>query len=155
MIDRRTALARSAQLSLLLAGLGLPPRTSLAAYPAAAFDAKSVPEVLKALGAGATIESKDVVVTAPDIAEDRAAVPVTVSTALPGVKRLLIVVEKNPTALAASFDVTEFIEPSFTTRLRLDRSSNVVALALMGDGRVLFAQKEVKLTLGVCCARSS
>ncbi|HEU6456650.1 MAG TPA: thiosulfate oxidation carrier protein SoxY, partial [Roseateles sp.] len=113
-------------------------------------EAKTIPELMKALGAGAPVESKDVTVTAPDIAENGAVVPVGASTTLPGVKRLLLLVEKNPSVLSAAFDVNEFVEPSFTTRVKMGQSSNVLAVALMADGRVLFAQKEVKVTLGGC-----
>ncbi|MCE4540418.1 thiosulfate oxidation carrier protein SoxY [Pelomonas sp. P7] len=150
MLNRRTALLRSAQVAAMLGGLGLLPRTALAAYPTAAFDAKTIPELMKALGAGAPVESKDVTVTAPDIAENGAVVPVGAATTLAGAKRLLILVEKNPSVLSAAFDVSESVEPSFTTRVKMGQSSNVLAVALMADGRVLFAQKEVKVTLGGC-----
>ena len=150
MLNRRTALARSAQVALMLGGLGLLPRAAFAAYPTAAFEAKNMAELMKALGAGAPVESKDVTVTAADIAENGAVVPVGASTTLPGVKRLLLLVEKNPSVLSAIFDVNEFVEPSFTTRVKMGQSSNVLAVALMADGRVLYAQKEVKVTLGGC-----
>ncbi|HEY1132064.1 MAG TPA: thiosulfate oxidation carrier protein SoxY [Roseateles sp.] len=150
MLTRRTALARSAQVALMLGGLGLLPRAAMAAYPTAAFEAKSLADLLKVLGAGAPVESKDVTVTAPDIAENGAVVPVGASTTLPGAKRLLILVEKNPSVLSAAFDVSDFVEPAFTTRVKMGQSSNVIAVALMNDGKVLFAQKEVKVTLGGC-----
>ncbi|HEV6967694.1 thiosulfate oxidation carrier protein SoxY [Roseateles sp.] len=150
MLNRRTALLRSAQVAAMLGGLGLLPRTALAAYPTAAFEAKTIPELMKALGTGAPVESKDVTVTAPDIAENGAVVPVGAATTLAGAKRLLILVEKNPSVLSAAFDVSESVEPSFTTRVKMGQSSNVLAVALMADGRVLFAQKEVKVTLGGC-----
>lgn len=150
MLTRRTALIRSAQVALMLGGLGVLPKAAEAAYSTAAFEAKSVGDLMKALGAGAPVESADVTVTAPDIAENGAVVPVVASTTLPGAKRLLILVEKNPSMLSAAFDVSEFVEPSFTTRVKMGQSSNVMAVALMTDGRVLYAQKEVKVTLGGC-----
>ena len=107
-------------------------------------------DLMKALGAGTPIESKDVTVTGPDIAENGAVVPVGASTALPGVKRMLLLVEKNPSVLAAAFDVTDAVETSFLTRVKMGQSSNVYAVAMMNDGKVLFAQKEVKVTLGGC-----
>ncbi len=150
MLTRRTALTRSAQVALMLGGLGALPRAAMAAYPTAAFEAKNIADLMKALGAGAPVESKDVTITAPDIAENGAVVPVGASSTLPGVKRLLILVEKNPSMLSAAFDVNEFVEPAFTTRVKMGQSSNVIAVALMNDGKVLFAQKEVKVTLGGC-----
>jgi sulfur-oxidizing protein SoxY len=150
MLTRRTALARSAQVALMLGGLGLLPQAARAAYSTAAFEAKTMTDLMKALGAGAPAESKDITVTAPDIAENRAVVPVGASTTLASVKRLLILVEKNPSLLSAAFDVGESVEPSFTTRVKMGQSSNVIAVALMADGKVLYAQKEVKVTLGGC-----
>ncbi|KQV59585.1 thiosulfate oxidation carrier protein SoxY [Pelomonas sp. Root1217] len=149
-MTRRTALARSAQVALMLGGLGLLPQAARAAYSTAAFEAKTMADLMKALGAGAPAESKDITVTAPDIAENGAVVPVGASTSLAGVRRLLILVEKNPSLLSAAFDVSDSVEPSFTTRVKMGQSSNVIAVALMADGKVLYAQKEVKVTLGGC-----
>ena len=150
MLNRREMLARSAALAGLMAAAGLLPKAAMAAWNQAAFEAKSVADVMKALGAAAPVESKDVTITGPDIAENGAVVPVGASTTLPGVKRLLIMIEKNPALLAAAFDVTESIEPAFATRVKMNQSSNVIAVAMMADGKVLFAQKEVKVTLGGC-----
>jgi sulfur-oxidizing protein SoxY len=91
-----------------------------------------------------------VTVTGPDIAENGAVVPVGASTSLPGVKRLLILVEKNPAVMAAMFDLTDAVEASVATRVKMGQSSNVYAVAMMADGKMLFAQKEVKVTLGGC-----
>jgi sulfur-oxidizing protein SoxY len=150
MTNRREMLARSAGVAGLLAGLGLLPGAARAAWPPAAFEAKTVAEAMKALGVAAPVESKDVTITGPDIAENGAVVPVACATALPGVKRLLLLVEKNPAVLAAAFDVSDAVDPSFSTRVKMGQSSNVIAVALMGDGRVLFAQKDIKVTLGGC-----
>jgi sulfur-oxidizing protein SoxY len=147
---RRQLLQRSAAVAGLLGGLGLLPQAAQAAFNAAAFDAKTMADALKALGAGAPTESKDVTLTGPDIAENGAVVPVGVSSALPGVKRLLLLVEKNPNALCAVFDVSDSIDASFNTRVKMGQSSNVMAVAIMGDGKVLFSQKEIKVTLGGC-----
>ena len=76
--------------------------------------------------------------------------PIGASTTLPGVKRMLLLVEKNPAVLSAMFDVSDSVEPNFSTRVKMGQSSNVYAVALMNDGKVLFAQKEVKVTLGGC-----
>jgi sulfur-oxidizing protein SoxY len=143
-------LGRSAGVAALLAGLGLLPQAAQAAYAQAAFEAKSMADVMKALGAAAPVESKDVTIQGPDIAENGAVVPLGCSTTLPGVKRLLILVEKNPSTLCAVFDISDAIEANFNTRVKMGQSSNVMAVALMGDGKVLFAQKEVKVTLGGC-----
>ena len=150
MQTRRELLARSAQVAGLLAAAGLLPTASQAAWPQAAFEAKTLADAVKALGGGAPAESKDVTITGPDIAENGAVVPVGCATALPGVKRMALLVEKNPSALAATFDVTDAVEANFNTRVKMGQSSNVIAVAMMADGRVLYMAKEIKVTLGGC-----
>ncbi len=150
MFNRRQVLTHSAQVAAVLAGAGLLPAAAQAAYDAKAFDAKTMAELMAALGGSTPTESKDVVITAPDIAENGAVVPVGASTTLPGAKRLLLLVEKNPSMLTALFDVSDSVEPNFATRVKMGQSSNVFAVAMMNDGKVLYAVKEVKVTLGGC-----
>lgn len=149
MQSRRQALKKTAIVAGLLASSGLFPQFAFALNKDA-FEAKGIQDTLKALGAGPLTESKDVTITAPDIAENGAVVPLAVSTTLPGVKRLLILVEKNPAALIALFNVTDSVEPAFSTRAKMGQSSDVYAVALMDDGKVMYAKKEVKVTLGGC-----
>jgi sulfur-oxidizing protein SoxY len=149
MQSRRQALKNSTVVAGLLATTGLFPQFAFA-FNKNAFEAKSMSDAIKAFGGGAMAESKDVVITAPDIAENGAVVPLGVSSTLPGVKRLLLLVEKNPSALVAMFDVSDAIEPAFSTRAKMGQSSDVYAVAMMADGKVLFAKKEVKVTLGGC-----
>ena len=150
MLNRRELLSHSAKVAALLATTGLLPQMAHAAYNTAAFEVKTMAELVKMLGGSAPTESKDVTITGPDIAENGAVVPVGVSTALPGVKRLLVLVEKNPSVMSAMFEVSDAVDANFSTRVKMGQSSNVYAVAMMGDGKVLFAQKEVKVTLGGC-----
>lgn len=149
MQTRRETLKQSAIVAGLLAATGLFPQYALA-YNKQAFEAKSLSDVLKALGAGAPVESKDVTIAGPDIAENGAVVPLTASTALTGVKQILILVEKNPAALVAQFNVTDNVEVNFATRSKMGQSSDVYAVAVMNDGKAFYAKKEVKVTLGGC-----
>ncbi|HEY6087792.1 MAG TPA: thiosulfate oxidation carrier protein SoxY [Burkholderiaceae bacterium] len=151
--QRRTALQHGASLAGLMLSLGLMPGVALAqaaGFNRAAFDAKSLADVLKAIGAGTPAESKDVNLQAPDIAENGAVVPLGASTTLAGVKRILLLVEKNPNALAAAFDLSDSIDANVATRVKMGQTSNVYAVAITADNKVLFAQKEVKVTLGGC-----
>ena len=154
MQSRRQMLSRSAQVAAMLAAVGMLPGLAQAqaagAFNAAAFSAKTMADLMKAVGGAAPTESKEVTVTGPDIAENGAVVPIGAATALPGVKRLLILVEKNPTMLTSMFDVTDAIDANISTRVKMGQSSNVIAVAMMNDGKVLFAQKEIKVTLGGC-----
>ena len=118
MHTRREMLSRSAQVAGMLAGLGLLPgvaRSQVAGYPTGAFEAKSLADVVKALGAAAPAESKDVSITGTDIAENGAVVPVGAATTLPNVKRILVLVEKNPSVLSAIFEVNDAIETILAT----------------------------------------
>ncbi len=150
MLNRRDLLAHSAKVAALLATTGLLPPFAHAAYNAAAFEVKTMAELVKLLGGSAPAESKDVTITGPDIAENGAVVPIGVSTALPGAKRLMILVEKNPSVLSAMFEVSDAVDANFATRVKMGQSSNVYAVAMMADGKVLYAGKEIKVTLGGC-----
>jgi sulfur-oxidizing protein SoxY len=150
MHTRRDVLSDGLKVATLLALAGMWPRPAQAAWNKGAFEAKSLAEVVKAFGGNPPAESKDITLTAPDIAENGAVVPIAVATTLPGVRRMLILVEKNPNALSAAFDVNDSIEPDFSTRLKMGESSNVFGVAMLADGRVVFAQKDVKVTLGGC-----
>lgn len=148
MTTRRQTLKQGTALAALLASSGLLPQIAHA-WNKNAFDAKTVADGVKALG-GTLAESKDVTIMGPDIAENGAVVPLGVSTTLAGAKMLAILVEKNPAPLVASFNVNDAVEPNFQTRAKMGQSSDVYAVAIMADGKALFAKKEVKVTLGGC-----
>lgn len=150
MMNRRNAMGQSAKVASLLVAAGVWPQFAQAAFEAKAFDAKNMAELMTAVGGSAPAQSADITVTGPDIAENGAVVPLGASTALPGVKRMMLLVEKNPSVLTAMFDVTPAVEANFSTRVKMGQSSDVYAVAMMNDGKVLFAKKEVKVTLGGC-----
>ena len=147
---RREALKHGAIVAGLLVSTGLFPQYAWAAYNTPAFEARSVEGAVRALGAGVPVESLDVVLGAPEVADDGASVSLSASTSLPDVRQLLILVEKNPAALAAVFHLTDRVEANIATRCKMERSSDVYAVAVMADGRVLFAKKAVTVILGGC-----
>ena len=147
--SRRQALRHTAVLAGLLAATGLFPQFARA-YSVQAFNAKTIQDALTALGAGTLTESADVLLSGPDIAENGAVVPFAISTTLTGVKRLLLLVEKNPVSLVALFNVSAAIEPAFSIRAKLAQSTGVYAVAVMDDGRALYARRDVRVTLGSC-----
>jgi sulfur-oxidizing protein SoxY len=150
MQTRRETIKQSALVAGLLAATGLFPQYAQAAVNKAAFEAKSLAEVAKALGVAVPTASANIIIQAPDIAENGAVVPVGAATALPGVKQMLIVVEKNPTALIAVFNLSDSVDTSIATRTKMGQTSDVYVVAVMNDGKVLYAKKEVKVTLGGC-----
>ena len=149
MQSRRDIFKRSFAVASLLMGAGLLPELAQA-FEKSAFEAKTIAEVFKALGLAMPAESKEVGLTAPDIAENGAVVPMTVQTNLPGVKKLLLLVEKNPSPLIAQFNVNPSVDANFQTRAKMGQSCDVYAVAVMEDGKTLFTKKEVKVTLGGC-----
>jgi sulfur-oxidizing protein SoxY len=139
----------AALLSVLAAAGIIKPGMALADWNKAAFEAKSMADTLKALGAGSPADSKDVQVTGPDIAENGAVVPVGVASTLPNVTMLAILIEKNPNALTASFTLPEGTLANVQTRVKMGQTSNVYAL-VKSDGKFFMATKEIKVTLGGC-----
>ncbi len=134
--------------ALVAAGL-ITPEMAQAAWDKTAFDAKTMDEALKALGAGKPADSKDVQINAPDIAENGAVVPVGVKSTLPGTEFIAILIEKNPSMLAASFKLPEGTAADVSTRVKMGQTSNVFAVVKAG-GSFYMSTKEIKVTLGGC-----
>ena len=116
----------------------------------AAFETKSLNDAVKALGGAGAAESKDITITSPDIAENGAVVPFTITSKVPNTAAIAILVEKNPNILTASFTIPDGTEPSVNTRVKMGQTSNVIALVKTADGKYQYASKEVKVTLGGC-----
>ena len=131
------------------AGL-LTPQAVLAAWPEAAFKAKDVAGALKAaMGSDTTAASGDIKIKAPDIAENGAVVPVTVSTSIGGVESIAILAEKNPVPMSASFDLGKSAQGYVATRIKMGKTGDVVAVVKAG-GKLYAARKGVKVTIGGC-----
>jgi sulfur-oxidizing protein SoxY len=155
-IDRRKALQATGGagvLGLFVAAGVITPQEARAAQAAArntaAFEAKNVGGVVRAFGADAAARSDRITITGPDIAENGAVVPVSVSTTLPNVQMIALLVERNPLPLAAVFMMTPELEPFVATRVRLAETSDVHAL-VRADGRLHVAQRRISVTLGGC-----
>jgi sulfur-oxidizing protein SoxY len=114
-----------------------------------AFEAKALAETLRGLGVSNPIDSKDITITAPDIAENGAIVPVAVTSRIPNTQSIAIVAEKNPFPLAASFDLLPGSESYVSTRLKMGQTSDIRAI-VKADGKFYTAVKEVKVTVGGC-----
>jgi sulfur-oxidizing protein SoxY len=119
------------------------------AWNKAAFETKSVADTVKAMGGSAPVESKDIVINSPDIAENGAVVPVSVTSKLPKTQEIYILVEKNPQPLTATFTIPEGTEPFVSTRVKMGQSTNVYAV-VKADGKLYSTTKETKVTLGGC-----
>ncbi|KQP38004.1 thiosulfate oxidation carrier protein SoxY [Pseudorhodoferax sp. Leaf274] len=151
MPTRRDTLHHGLAVAGLLAAAGWLPREALA-FNKAAFDARSIADAAKAFGGGAPAESRDVVLTVPEIAENGAVVQMTLGTTLPDARQLLLLVERNPNVLVAMFELDESLESNFSINAKMSQSSDVYAVAIARDGKAFFARKEVRVTLGGCGA---
>ena len=128
----------------------LTPRMSFAAWSKAAFEAKDVNSAVSALyGAGSMTDSDKIKIKAPDIAENGAVVPVTISTDIENVESISVVVDNNPTPLAVSFDMSPNTVPVVSVRIKMGQSSIVRAI-VKADGKLYSTAKEVKVTIGGC-----
>jgi len=118
---------------------------------AKAFTFKSAPEAMGDLyGKAKSAADSKVELKVPDIAENGAAVPVSISTTLPDAVEMSIFVEKNPYPLIAVWEIHENIIPDFSTRIRMGETSNVILVVKTKDGTLHTATKEVKVTVGGC-----
>ncbi|HCU53986.1 MAG TPA: thiosulfate oxidation carrier protein SoxY [Gammaproteobacteria bacterium] len=131
------------------AGLMKPTRVLAAAYPAAAFDAKSIDDALKGLyGTASTADSKAITIKAPLQAENGAVVPITVSTSLPNAESIAILVKENGTPLVASVALTG-ASGFFSARMKMGKTSDV-KVAVKSGGKLHVATQQIKVTVGGC-----
>ena len=140
---------RTLQAIAALAAAGIVRPLWAAEWNKAAFEMKTLPDALRALGAQSPAASDAILIKAPDIAENGAVVPVAVESKLAKTTSITLLVEKNPQPLAASFEIPAQTEPAVSTRVKMGESSDVYAL-VQADGRYYLAKKEIKITLGGC-----
>ena len=136
----------------LLALLGLllaRPLSVLAAWNEQAFGAKSAADALKGIGAASAAPSKDIVIEAPQIAENGAVVPIEIVSNLPGTTAIAVLIEKNPFPLAGRFEFKEGAVPFLKLNVKMGETSDVRVVAEAG-GKHYFATREIKVTIGGC-----
>jgi sulfur-oxidizing protein SoxY len=131
------------------AGLVKPGVARAEAWNKAAFESGSVADAMKAVGAPHPVESKDIVLNSPDIAENGAVVPFAVESRIPNTQSIALLIEKNPNVLAADFQIPQGTDPWINTRVKMAQTSRVIAL-VKADGKYYYNAKEVKVTLGGC-----
>jgi sulfur-oxidizing protein SoxY len=142
--------------SVALAGLSigaLPPLTAFAAandkYPEDAFKQKDNKEAIRLLYGRAAEPSDKIKLDAPEIAENGAVVPISVSTSLADVTSIAFVVPENPNVLAAYYKIPQGTLPNVANRLKMAKTSNVTVIVEAG-GKLFSATREVKVTVGGC-----
>lgn len=151
-LERRKALKAGGGLGLLalLGAVGLVrPEVAWAEWQKSAFDAKTMNEALDALGVTIPEDTTAIQLTAPEVAENGAVVPVTVESSLARTEQISILVDKNPTMLVSSFTYSEGTEGYLSTRIKMAQTATVIAL-VKANGKFYRVSREVKVTAGGC-----
>ena len=135
--------------SLVGTGVLLPQRV-LGAYATDAFAARDVDGALiGSLGSAEHSASDSVKLKAPDIAENGAVVPVTLSSSMDNVDAISIIVAANPGPLTCTYILSSSSVPFVSTRVKMAKTSDVIGV-VKANGKLYSATKEVKVTIGGC-----
>ena len=146
-LKRRMLVQAGAVVSLLAA---VPRLLLVAAWPKDAFGASDAQAALASLLGGQSPQPSDqITLEAPEIAENGAVVPISVSTTLGQVESISIVVEKNPRPLAASFEIPPGTLPDISARIKMGETSDVIAVVKTANG-TFSTKRMVKVTIGGC-----
>lgn len=138
-------------LPLLASGLLAPGRVFAAnAWKREAFAARNSADALKHLNIAGSTETRDIVISAPEIAENGAKVEVDILSNLPNTRSLLLLADKNPMPLCAEISFSGNALPYARIQLKLAETTRVRAIARGADGRTHVAFREIKVTLGGC-----
>jgi len=140
---------RAALLALVGSGLLRPGPVLASPRNTGAFEARTLAEALRLIGAPNATQSADLQLRAPEIAENGAVVSVEVVSAIPGTRRISLVVDKNPMPLIFQFDFAPGVKPQVGTRIKMGETSAVRAVVEAGD-KTFTAQREVQVTIGGC-----
>jgi sulfur-oxidizing protein SoxY len=131
------------------AALLFKPFAALAAWQKEAFGAKSAADALKNLGISSPAPSPDVLIEAPQIAENGAVVPVEITSNVKGTTSILVLIDKNPFPLVSKFDFADGALPFVKLNVKMGETSDVRVVAEAG-GKHYVATKEIKVTIGGC-----
>jgi sulfur-oxidizing protein SoxY len=153
-VSRRLVLAGVGSLALTgLAIVACPSSSAFAAandkYPDDAFKQKDDKEAIRLLYGRKAEPSDQIKLDAPEIAENGAVVPISVTTSLAEVTSIAFVVPENPNVLAAYYRIPSGTLPNIANRLKMAKTSNVMVIVEAG-GKLYSAAREVKVTVGGC-----
>lgn len=135
---------------LLGTGLLLPARVIAAEWNRSAFTARNVNDALKAWGAANAAESRDIVIQAPEIAENGAKVEIDVTSQVPATRSIAVFADRNPMPLCAALEFSSNAVPYCRVQLKLAETTRVRAVVKAADGKTHVAFREIKVTLGGC-----
>ncbi|MGH8707114.1 MAG: thiosulfate oxidation carrier protein SoxY [Burkholderiales bacterium] len=152
MLQTRRSVIKASGALGLLAAFGtalLNPGRALAARNQGAFEAKSLADAMRSLGVSSAEESKDILIRAPDIAENGAVVPIDVTSSIPGTTSISVFIEKNPFPYTGTFNFAADSVPFVHLRAKMGETSPV-RVVVAANGKHYTTAKEVKVTIGGC-----
>lgn len=135
---------------LLGTGLLLPSRVLAAEWNKKAFTARNVNDALTAYGSANAVESRDIVINAPEIAENGARVEVEITSNIADTRSLAIFADKNPMPLCSAIELSGPVLPYVRAQLKLSETTRLRVIAKTADGKSYVAFREIKVTLGGC-----
>lgn len=147
--QRRWLLKAAGAVTAALAVGLLKPLAALAAWNKEAFGAKTAADALKGIGVADAAPSNDLLVEAPEIAENGAVVPIQIMSRIPGTKSIAVLIDKNPFPLLGKFDFTDGALPFVRLNVKMGETSDVRVIAEAG-GKHYAATKNIKVTIGGC-----
>jgi sulfur-oxidizing protein SoxY len=152
-IKRRVFLKGSLAAGTVGAAVGaglLAPQAVIAEWNEKAFHATSVDDALTAtMGSASNSASEAIKIKAPDIAENGAVVPVSVSSDMADVESIALLAAGNNTPLVATFTLGAGAVANVSTRIKMGKTGDVIAVVKSG-GKLHSARKSVKVTIGGC-----
>lgn len=137
-------------LPLLAGGLLKPTRLLAAEWNKSAFTARNINDALKAYGGNNAVESRDILINAPEIAENGAKVEVEITSNIANTRSLAIFADKNPMPMCSAIEFSGPVLPYVKAQLKLAETTRIRAVAKSADGKIHVAFREIKVTLGGC-----
>lgn len=148
-INRRTFTQQLSFLALLLSTSSY--NKIFASWQNTLFKERDVNSVIDLLtGNNQAKPSDQIHIKAPEIAENGAVVPITVSTDLSNVTKISILVDNNPSPLTSSFEIASQLDAFVSTRVKMAKSSNIIAIISTSDNEYFSATRSIKVTIGGC-----
>ena len=127
----------------------LPLRLLAADWNEKAYNETTFADALKSVGALELIQSDQIDLKTPEIAENGAIVPIQVTSNIAGTEQVFVFAEKNPQPLVSTFSFVGNVEPFFATRIKMGESAKV-HVVLLAEGKHYTTSREVKVTIGGC-----
>lgn len=151
---RRKLLKGGASASLLAPLLGsallIPSRVLAAEWNRPAFTARTIGDAMKSYGTANAAESRDLVISAPEIAENGAKVEIDITSNVPNTRSLALFADKNPMPLCSAIEFSGVAIPYARIQIKLAETTRLRAVAKTNDGKTYISFRDVKVTLGGC-----